>query len=146
MRLRIAEINEHTIAHVLRDEAAKALHCPSDAFLIGRDDFTEVLGVHTRRECCRTDEVREYHSHLAALGSVLWGRFWSSRRRCLAFRDSRDWRRTKLSESPQHSPAMSQRYAKPIKVLIGQFVENVDVDVVFDKTLRVLGHAEPFEP
>jgi hypothetical protein len=41
---------------------------------------------------------------------------------------------------------MSERYAKPIKVLIGQLVENVDIDVVVGKTLRVLGHAELSEP
>ena len=41
---------------------------------------------------------------------------------------------------------MSERDAKPIKVLVGQFVENIDVDVVVGKGLRVLGHAELFEP
>jgi galactitol-specific phosphotransferase system IIC component len=41
---------------------------------------------------------------------------------------------------------MSERYAKSIKVLIGQFVENGDIDIVVGKALGVLGQAEFFEP
>ena len=41
---------------------------------------------------------------------------------------------------------MPERHAKSIKVLIRQFVENVDFDVVLGKALRVLGHAELIEP
>jgi len=41
---------------------------------------------------------------------------------------------------------MPERYTKPIKVLIRQFTENVDIDVVLVKALGVLGHAELFEP
>ena len=73
VRLRIAEIDEHAVAHVLRDEAAEALHGLGDAFLIGRDDLAQVFRVHARRECRRTDEVREHHRDLAALGGVLSG-------------------------------------------------------------------------
>ena len=63
-----------------------------------------------------------------------------------ALRDSRGWRSTKLSDCSQHSPAMPERYAEPIKVLIRQFTENVDIYVALGKALRVLGHAEFFEP
>jgi hypothetical protein len=41
---------------------------------------------------------------------------------------------------------MPERYAEPIKVLIRQFTENVDIDVALGKALDVLGHAEFFEP
>ena len=146
MGLRIPEVLQHTIAHVLRHEPAEPLHSLSDALLIRRNDFPQVLRVHTPRECRRTDKVRKHHRDLAALGGVLGGRFWSSRRRCLALRDSRDWRSIKLSDCSQHSPAMPERYAKPIKVLIRQFTENVDIDVALGKALRILGHAELFEP
>ena len=70
MGLRIAEVHEHAVAHVLRYEAAEALHSLGDAFLIGGNDLAQVLGVHARGECRRTDEVREHHRDLAALGSV----------------------------------------------------------------------------
>ena len=68
MGLRIAEVDEHTIAHVLRHEAAEALHSLGNAFLIGRNDLSKVLRVHARGECRRADKVREHHRHLAALG------------------------------------------------------------------------------
>ena len=39
MCLRIAEIDEHAVAHVFRDEATEATHGLGDAFLIGRNDL-----------------------------------------------------------------------------------------------------------
>ena len=50
MGLRVAEVDEHTIAHVLRDEAAEATHGLRDALLVGRNDLAEVFRVHARRE------------------------------------------------------------------------------------------------
>ena len=68
MGLRIAEVHEHAVAHVLRDEPAEAAHGLGDALLIGRNDLAQVLRVHAGGECRRTDEVREHHRDLAALG------------------------------------------------------------------------------
>jgi hypothetical protein len=67
MRLRIAEIHKHTTAHVLGYEAPEPTNSLSEAFLISRNDLAEILRVHTRRECGRTDEVREHHRDLPAL-------------------------------------------------------------------------------
>ena len=71
MRSRIAKVHEHAVAHVFRYEPAERLHRLGDALLIGGDDLAQVLRVHTRRECCRTDEVREHDRDLTTLGSVL---------------------------------------------------------------------------
>ena len=73
MGLRIAKVDQNAVAHVLRHEAAEAPHSLGDAFLIRRNDLAQVLRVHARRECCRTDEVREHHGDLAALSGVPWG-------------------------------------------------------------------------
>ena len=48
--LRIPEVNQNSIAHVLRYEAAEALHGLRDALLIGRNDLAEVFRVHARRQ------------------------------------------------------------------------------------------------
>ena len=48
--LRVAEVDEDAVAHVLRDEAAEALHGLGDALLIGRNDLAEVFRVHARRQ------------------------------------------------------------------------------------------------
>ena len=49
--LRIPEVDQHPVAHVLRYEAAEALHGLGDALLIGRNDLAEVFRVHARRQC-----------------------------------------------------------------------------------------------
>jgi hypothetical protein len=81
MGLRVAEVHEHTVAHVLRHEPTEPLHSLSNPLLIGRNDLAEVLRVRARRERCRTDEVREHHGDLAALGGVfgLWLQWGDSR-------------------------------------------------------------------
>ena len=50
MCLRIAEVHEHPVTHVLRNEAAEATRGLRDALLIGRNDFAKVFRVHARRE------------------------------------------------------------------------------------------------
>ena len=81
MSLRIAEIHEHAVAHVFRHEPAEATHGLGDAFLIGGNDLAQVLGVHARRECGRTDEVREHHRDLATLCGILLCNRQRNRRR-----------------------------------------------------------------
>ena len=71
--LRIAEIDQHAVAHVLRDEPAEAVHGLRDALLIGRNDLAQVLGVHAGRQRRRAHQVGEHHRDLAALGVGAWG-------------------------------------------------------------------------
>src|SRR5271167_1849362 len=71
MRLRITEINEDAVAHILRHKPAEATHGLGDALLIGRNDLAQVLRVHAGRECRRADEVREHHRDLTAFSSVV---------------------------------------------------------------------------
>src|ERR1700682_2705373 len=73
MRCRIAEVNQHTIAHISGDEAPEVPHGLGDAPLVGRNDLAKVLWVHTGGKRRRTDKVREHHGDLAALGGVLGG-------------------------------------------------------------------------
>ncbi len=44
--LGIPEVDQDAVAHVLRYEAAEALHSLRDALLIGRNDLAEVFRVH----------------------------------------------------------------------------------------------------
>ena len=105
MGLRIAEVHQHAVAHVLRHEPAEALHGLGDALLIGRNDLAQVFRVHARRERRRADEVREHHRDLAALGSVLGLRLGQRRLwRCLDVTD-------KLRNRRQHLSSMSKRDA-----------------------------------
>jgi hypothetical protein len=41
---------------------------------------------------------------------------------------------------------MTDGHAEPIKVVMHQLSEDIKIDVVFGKALRVLGHAERSQP
>ena len=45
VRMGVAEVDQHPVAHELRDETAEATHGLRDALLIGRNDFAEVFRV-----------------------------------------------------------------------------------------------------
>jgi len=45
MRLGIAEINEHPIAHIFGDKTAKAADGVGHAAMIGADDLAQILGI-----------------------------------------------------------------------------------------------------
>ena len=77
---------------------------------------------------------------MAALGSVLGLRLGERRlRRCRSVTG-------KLRNRTQHLPPMPERDAKLFEVLIGQVAKDGGIDVALGKALRVLGHAERFEP
>jgi hypothetical protein len=141
VRLRIAKVHEHAVAHELRNEPAEALHGLGDALLIGGNDLAEVFRVHPRRECCRTDEVREHHRYLTALGGVL--RLWRSLGGGLRCRGGRT---CQLADGGEHYPPMPEQDANVLEVLISQMRECRNTNPVLGKALRVLGHAELFEP
>src|SRR5262249_40649807 len=68
---RIAKVHEDAIPHISGDEPAEAAHGLGDAFLVGRNDLAQVLRVHACGKRSRTDQVREHHRDLAALGGVV---------------------------------------------------------------------------
>ena len=71
VRLGIAEIGEHAVAHVLGDEPPVALNEARAAPVIGRNRLPHVLGIEPHRHRCGTNEIAEHHGQLTALrGSV----------------------------------------------------------------------------
>jgi hypothetical protein len=70
MSMRVAEINQHAVAHVFRDKPSVSLHGFSDAFLISRDELAQIFGVHARRQRRGAHEIAEHHGDLSALGSI----------------------------------------------------------------------------
>jgi hypothetical protein len=63
----IAEINQHAVAHVLRDKAIEPGDDLGDGAVIGADDFAQILGVEPRREPRRPHKIAEHNRKLTAL-------------------------------------------------------------------------------
>ncbi len=70
MGLRIAEIGEHTVAQVSRDETIGLGDDFGATSVIGTDDLLQILWVEPGRERRRADEVTEHDRNLAALSVV----------------------------------------------------------------------------
>jgi hypothetical protein len=60
MRLGIAEINQHAVAHILGNKAAKAGDGVGDAAMIGADDLAQILGIEAGGQRRRTDQIAEH--------------------------------------------------------------------------------------
>ena len=138
MRFGIPEIHQHAVAHVFSHKSAKATHGLGNALLISRNDLAQILGVHSRGECRRSDEVREHHRDLPALGSVP--------RQTGGIRRNSDLVCLKVSNRTQHFAAIAENDAQFLQVVVSQVREDLEINAVFGKALRVLGHAELFEP
>jgi hypothetical protein len=135
--LRITKVDQYAITHVLRYEPAKALHSLSDALLIGGNDLAQILGVHTRRQCSRADQVREHHCDLPAFGSIV--RLRSNQRRLRRRRNGRNRFQQLLAMAERHD-------ADVLEIVVGQPTQQLDVDVVGAENLSILGETDPAEP
>jgi hypothetical protein len=108
------------------------------AFVISPDHRTQIFGVELGRERRRAYKVDEHLGELAALGVVLSS--WLGRRR------RRGCRYGEIADRAQHFQPVPKRDAKIFEMLFGQFGKDGNIDLVFGKTLGLLGHAEFFEP
>jgi hypothetical protein len=134
VRLRPAEIREHTVAHVLGDMAVPALHYFSAALLILPDQLAQVLGIEPCRERRRADQIAEHHRQLPPLGGrgrrrQAGRRIGVPRGRGLAVCEIRD--RTK-----QQAP-MAEGEAELLEVFVGQLGQDLGRDITVAKRLFV---------
>jgi hypothetical protein len=77
--LRIAEIDQHAIAHIPTDEAIESGNDFGDGAVIGGDDPPQILGIKASGELRRADQIAKHHRELAAFGAV--GAWWRRRGR-----------------------------------------------------------------
>ena len=145
MRLRVAEIDEHAIAHVFRDEAPEAAHRIGDARLIGRNDLAQVLGVETRGERRRTDKVRKHHGDLAALGGVL-GRFVGCQRSVAYRRWCARFSAQGGYSVQQLTPMSDKSDAKILQIFRRQTRQDRVVDLIFAEGRLIFFEAEFPQP
>jgi hypothetical protein len=61
MRLRIAEIDQHPVAHIFGDKAVEAADRLGDGAVVVADQLPQILRVKPRRERRRADQIAEHH-------------------------------------------------------------------------------------
>jgi hypothetical protein len=69
VRLRTAEINQDSVAHIAGDKPAKTLDDLCDAAMVSADDPTQILGIKPRGQRRRADQIAEHHRQLSPLCS-----------------------------------------------------------------------------
>ena len=70
MRLRVAEIDQDAVAHVLGDKAVELGDDLGDGAVIRGDDLAQILGIEPRRERGRADQIAEHHRQLPPFRDV----------------------------------------------------------------------------
>jgi hypothetical protein len=68
MGMRIAEIDQHAVAHILGDKAAGPADRVGNAAVISADHLAQILGIEAHRQRCRADQIAEHDRQLPSLG------------------------------------------------------------------------------
>jgi len=140
---RIAEIDQHPVAHEFSDKAVIARDDAGNGVLIGADLFTQFLGVEPHRQGRRTDEITEHHRQLPPLGSSAniggcdgcKGRFGC--RLCVL-------ERCNGIEQPAAVP--DRRDPEIAQILGRQPAQNLTINIVVTERRRVLFEPETAKP
>jgi hypothetical protein len=140
MRLRIAEIDEHPVAHVFCDKPAETVDRFADGAMISADHLAQILGIEPRGKGCRGDQIAKHHGKLAPLG----GRPHPSLRRVRGrVREGA----AQSSDRFQELAAMADRRDAKIPQILGrQARQNLHVDRILAEGRLVLREPQPPEP
>jgi len=151
MRLGIAEINQHAVAHVLGDKTAEAADRVGDTAMVDADDLAQILGIEARGQRRRTNQIAEHDGQLpplslgpscaasgrlrpvdalAGLGLWLLGMFV-----------------VKRGDRIEQPPAIpDQSDAQVLQILHGEARQYVSLDPVLAESLLVSLQPEPPQP
>src|SRR5215472_16363129 len=69
MRMRVAQIDQYAVAHILGDKPVEGSDDIGNRAVKGGDDLAQILGIEPRRELGRAHEVAEHHRELTAFGT-----------------------------------------------------------------------------
>jgi len=116
VRLGVAEIGEHAVAHVSGDGALVPAYDLSDAGLISPNNLPHVLRIEACRKCCRAHQIAEHHGEEASLRIVRQGS-----RHGLGPREPGP---IELGDSAQHLATMAEQDAEVLKILLRQIAED----------------------
>ncbi len=137
VRLRIAEVDKQPIAHVLRDKVVEAGDRFGDAAVIGADHLPQILGIETRRERRRADQIAEHHRQLAPFRGLF------ARPRSFGERQAGGTERGGRAQDPL---AVPEEDAELFEIRLGQFGQRFEVNRVVAKNSLVLPEPETAQP
>ena len=140
MRLGIAEIDQHPVAHIFGDKAGKAGDRVGDAAMIRANDLAQILGIEARRQRSRADQIAEHQGQLAPLGRA--EHIPRYRRRCSRNRTAAQ----RGDRRQQPAPITDRRDADLFQIVCGQLRQHVPIDRVFREGRRVPPEAETPQP
>ena len=94
-------------------------------------------------------QIAEHHRQVSPLAGGVrsgCGSRRPHRRHGRECKSGRSRRVVEVGDRAQHLPAIAKDDTQIFQVLIGEVTKNREINAVFGKGLRVLGHAERFEP
>ncbi len=134
--LRIAEIRENPVAHIFGDVTARAGDDPRTCILERADERAQILRIELRCKRRRPDQIAEQHRQLPAL--------------CVPRRGGNGLGAPLIAGKPgdrlEHPLAVAERDAQLLEVGILQVGDDVGVDGLLGKDLRVLAQSQSVEP
>ncbi len=142
MRLRVAEIDQHAVAHVLGDKTGEAGNRVGDAAMIGADYLAQILGIVAGRQRRRADQIAEHHGELTPLGIA-----GSGGRHGRGLGDALRHAAAKGGDRGQQFATMTDRRdAEADQIVGGQLRQNLGVDIVGGEGQRILLETERVQP
>jgi hypothetical protein len=129
VRLRIAEINQDSVAHIAGDKPAKTLDDLCDAAMVSADDPAQILGIEPRGQRRRTDQIAEHHRQLSPLcfGGNRWRGLGQGLRRL----------RPERGDCLEHDFAMTEQDTDFLEIGLAQLGQDLQLDGVIAKCPRV---------
>jgi hypothetical protein len=135
VRLGIAEIGQHAVSHVSRDDALVLGNDRRDTVVIGAHDGPQVFQIEARRKRRRADQIAKHDGELTPSGGV------SRRRRGSCLKCPRKLA-LKFCDRAHHPAAMPKQDAQILQILLREITNDREVDGVFTESLGVLAQAE----
>ena len=130
--LRIAEIDQHAVAHEAGDKPVERPHRGGDAVVVGRDHLAQIFRVEPRGKRRRPHQIAEHHRQLPALRVL--------DPRCEIPDGRRRWRG--IRERFEQPLAMAQQDAELFEIALRQLRQDFQIDRVGLENLAVF--AKPY--
>jgi hypothetical protein len=139
-----AEISQYAVAHESRNMTAVVSNRITATALKFTKNFCQILGIKSRRQSRRTDNVAKQDGEMTPFGFDV-GQPGKSTKLIKSFR--RRWIRVRILRSRLDKRlAVSKRYSELFEFLVLEKEKDLAIDVVRSEQIGVLAEADAFQP